>query len=182
MILDYLKDMLSYILFLMLILIISYIIVKIIFKTKPNSRAKTLLYGLFLNISKADIISYAEIYISLTFIIWSILFSNNYTVVFLDYHFYIILFCKFIFDIVNGRVIKLFTDLLNTFVLYGIFFIKSGFYKYMTTIYDPWYITLTYIMIIVFTIIYGLYLSFRDLNIVVMGNKYLKNREDLYED
>ena len=84
---NYSKEIFGYLIFVLIFtLITSFIIDKIISK-EGETKSKILLFGTLEQLTNINIISYCLLYINFTFFIWSILFSNSYKMITLDYHF-----------------------------------------------------------------------------------------------
>lgn len=174
---NYSKEIFGYLIFVLIFtLITSFIIDKIISK-EGETKSKILLFGTLEQLTSINIISYCLLYINFTFFIWSILFSNSYKMITLDYHFYMLLFSMLVFDIINGKVFKIIFDIVNNIILFFILYMKVGFYEYTTSVNMSFYAIILYIIIIIFGILYQTYFTVRNIDYLLKSDKYLK-RED----
>lgn len=153
------------------ILLITYFLFK---KFNPKGR-KLKIYGIFLGLSNLNTISISLLGVRYIFFVYC-LFQNDYVSIFEDVHFYFLLIPGILYNLLNKRYFNILLDSLNSVILYFVLFSKMIFHDYIFTVQSVWYVVLIYILLLIFTFIYGTYFMVKDVDYVLKKNKYIQRK------
>ena len=154
-----------------LIIALTFLILK---KFNPKGR-KLKIYGIFLGLTTMNTISISLLLVRYIFFIYC-LFQNHYVSIFEDVHFYFLLIPGILYNLLNKRYFYILLDSLNSIILYFVLFSKMIFHDYIFTVQSVWYVVLIYILLLIFTFIYGTYFMVKDVDYVLKKNKYIQRK------
>ena len=154
-----------------LIIILTFFILK---KFNPKGR-KLKIYGIFLGLTTTNTISISLIVVRYLFFIYC-LFQNHYVSIFEDVHFYFFLISDILYNLLNKIHFNILLDSLNSVILYFILFSKMVFHDYIFTVQNVWYVVLIYVLLLIFTFVYGTYFTIKDIDYVVKKNKHIQRK------
>ena len=154
-----------------LIIALTFLILK---KFNPKGR-KLKIYGIFLGLTTMNTISISLLLVRYIFFIYC-LFQNHYVSIFEDVHFYFLLIPGILYNLLNKRYFNILLDSLNSVILYFVLFSKMIFHDYIFTVQSVWYVVLIYILLLIFTFIYGTYFMVKDVDYVLKKNKYIQRK------
>lgn len=175
----YYSSKLFYFILSFLVIVILIMIFSKIFLRKYDTRGSKLkLYGLFLGLTTKDVFSLSLLTIRYIFFIWC-LYANDYTRIYEDIYFYILLVPNIFYDIINKKYLNIIGDVLNNVIIYFALFFKMILHNYLIDVDKIWYVALVYGVLIIFTMIYGSYFYFKDIDYLMKENKYIKKKIDL---
>lgn len=159
-----------FLLFFLIVTILSILFYNTYLKKSKN----TIIPGILLNSNKIKILSLSMLYVHYVFYLYFTLLSNDVSSIFLDYNFYMIAIPLLLFDIINGKIIRVIVDIIKSIILYYLVFIKIGFSKYI--IYSSGTLTLKLLTILLcaLAIIYDTYIVLKYLK-GLMRREYEKN-------
>lgn len=164
-----LKDFMFYLYFFPLFMFVVLIVFKI--KKRDISDKTIPFYGKYIGLSNKNIISLTLLFLYYYLIIVSI-FVNNFSIL----HLIIFLIPIVLFNIINFYFIRLFIDILNTFILYVLLYSKVIFYNYMIDVGEYWYVILLYGLLCLFIFAYVSFLFFRRFRMIIKQSKYISKK------
>ena len=148
-----------------LIIALTFLILK---KFNPKGR-KLKIYGIFLGLTTMNTISISLLLVRYIFFIYC-LFQNHYVSIFEDVHFYFLLIPGILYNF------YILLDSLNSIILYFVLFSKMIFHDYIFQVQSVWYVVLIYILLLIFTFVYGTYFTIKDIDYVVKKNKHIQRK------
>ena len=154
-----------------LIIALTFFILK---KFNPKGR-KLKIYGIFLGLTTMNTISISLLLVRYIFFIYC-LFQNHYVSIFEDVHFYFLLIPGILYNLLNKRYFYILLDSLNSIILYFVLFSKMIFHDYIFQVQSVWYVVLIYILLLIFTFVYGTYFTIKDIDYVVKKNKHIQRK------
>lgn len=154
-----------------LIIALTFLILK---KFNPKGR-KLKIYGIFLGLTTMDTISISLLLVRYIFFIYC-LFQNHYVSIFEDVYFYFLLIPGILYNLLNKRYFYILLDSLNSIILYFVLFSKMIFHDYIFQVQSVWYVVLIYILLLIFTFVYGTYFTIKDIDYVVKKNKHIQRK------
>ncbi len=154
-----------------LIIALTFLILK---KFNPKGR-KLKIYGIFLGLTTMNTISISLLLVRYIFFIYC-LFQNHYVSIFEDVHFYFLLIPGILYNLLNKRYFYILLDSLNSIILYFVLFSKMIFHDYIFQVQSVWYVVLIYILLLIFTFVYGTYFTIKDIDYVVKKNKHIQRK------
>ena len=154
-----------------LIIALTFLILK---KFNPRGR-KLKIYGIFLGLTTMNTISISLLLVRYIFFIYC-LFQNHYVSIFEDVHFYFLLIPGILYNLLNKRYFYILLDSLNSIILYFVLFSKMIFHDYIFQVQSVWYVVLIYILLLIFTFVYGTYFTIKDIDYVVKKNKHIQRK------
>ncbi len=162
-------------LYFFIILLVLVILFHFVLKNFNPYGKKIKIYGLFLGLGNKEILSLSITTVHYVFFLWC-LFANNFERIYQDIYFYILLFSSISFNLLNRRYLNIFTDIINTIIIYIALYTKMIFIEYLITIDILWYVILIVVLLMIFIIIYGSYLYIKDIEYLLKKNKYVKKK------
>lgn len=153
------------------ITVILSIILKILINSKKTSKLKVLIIGLLNNNSILNNISYSLLYLFVIFTTWFIIFNTDFSNYIYNWNFYYLLIPIIIYDIINGKILRIVIDILEVLGIFYLNYLKYGFVLYTKVVSSAWYIKVVCGLTNVFLIILTILIGFVHL-------KYLEERKD----
>ena len=131
------------------------------------------IYGLFLDLDTRSLIAIASITINYLFLVWCSFSFTDLNVIYIS----IIVMLVMISDIALEDFKKMFIDLGLSFVNCIAIKVIYIIFNYIHTEAFSYILLLTLFLLILFVFLYYTYNLFRQLNNIVVNNKYLKNKK-----
>lgn len=158
------KGIFSYFIFASVFIVLISII--FFFATKKYSKNKVKFFGLFTSLTNRNIIVISTFVINLTLVLFFAVCPHYYN----DFVMYMIIANAVISMIVSLNIHMIFSSIVYTFI--SIFSLKiiNLVYNYLTSIYYNRLIFILAIIFIIMVIIYELFITFRQLEIVLRKN------------
>lgn len=154
-----------------LITVVLSIILKILINSKKNNKFKVLIIGLLNNNSIFDNISYSLLYLFVIFTTWFIFFNQDYSNYIYNWNFYYLLIPLIIYDIINGKILRIVIDILEVLGIFYLNYLKYGFILYTKIVTSAWYIKVICNLTSIFLTILTILIGFRHL-------KYIEERKE----
>ena len=168
-ILYYLSKVLPYLVLFPLFAVLLLLALYIIFKIKANNNSMVL-YGLFYNLSKKDILLLALIFTEFI-VVMETSFVMNFT-----YLLFLFLFTPILlYVIINMDIISLVRNVIIISFLLLLYFFGRVFLYYYSYVNSSWYILMIYIMLLVFIFVIDLYMLIK--NIISLIDKIYKKEK-----
>ncbi|MEE3342531.1 MAG: hypothetical protein VZS44_00360 [Bacilli bacterium] len=131
------------------------------------------IYGLFLDLDNRSLIAIASLTINYLFLVWCSFSFTDLNIIYAA----IIILLVMVSDIVLDDFKKMFIDLLLSFINLGAIKIIYIIFNYINKEAFSYILLLTLFLLILFVFLYYTYNLFRQLNNIVVNNKYLKNKK-----
>ena len=131
------------------------------------------IYGLFLDLDTRSLIAIASLTINYLFLVWCSFSFTDLNIIYVA----IIILLVMVTDIVLDDFKKMFVDIGLSFVNCGAIKIIYIIFNYLHTEAFSYILLLTLFLLILFVFLYYTYNLFRQLNNIVVKNKYLKNKK-----
>lgn len=160
-----------FLMFFGIVTILISIALKRLINSNKDSKLKVLLMGFLSNNSILNNISYSLLYLFVIFTIWFILFNGDYSNYIYNWNFYYLLIPIVIYDIINGRVLRIIVDVLEVLIIFYLNYLKYGFVLYTKVVNNAWYIKVICGLTDIFLIILVILIYFVHL-------KYLEEKKD----
>lgn len=159
----------NFFLFFAVFVLLVLIITDIYIKKFDIKKEKLRLYGMFLNLSNVQIISFTLITLRFVYIFYSFINigSNYMTLTF-------IMFLTIAYNIINIRALNIFFDSIVSVIIYLIILSKDIFIDYIIHVNAIWYAVILFILATLFGITVSLYLYIRDIMYILKKNIYVK--------
>lgn len=159
----------NFFLFFAVFVLLVLIITDIYIKKFDIKKEKLRLYGMFLNLSNVQIISFTLITLRFVYIFYSFINigSNYMTLTF-------IMFLTIAYNIINIRALNIFFDSIVSVIIYLIILSKDIFIDYIIHVNAIWYAVILFILATLFGITVSLYLYIRDIMYILRKNIYVK--------
>lgn len=159
----------NFFLFFAVFVLLVLIITDIYIKKFDIKKEKLRLYGMFLNLSNVQIISFTLITLRFVYIFYSFINigSNYMTLTF-------IMFLTIVYNIINIRALNIFFDSIVSVIIYLIILSKDIFIDYIIHVNAIWYAVILFILATLFGITVSLYLYIRDIMYILKKNIYVK--------
>lgn len=159
----------NFFLFFAVFVLLVLIITDIYIKKFDMKKEKLRLYGMFLNLSNVQIISFTLITLRFVYIFYSFINigSNYMTLTF-------IMFLTIVYNIINIRALNIFFDSIVSVIIYLIILSKDIFIDYIIHVNAIWYAVILFILATLFGITVSLYLYIRDIMYILKKNIYVK--------
>lgn len=159
----------NFFLFFAVFVLLVLIITDIYIKKFDIKKEKLRLYGMFLNLSNVQIISFTLITLRFVYIFYSFINigSNYMTLTF-------IMFLTIVYNIINIRALNIFFDSIVSVIIYLIILSKDIFIDYIIHVNAIWYAVILFILATLFGITVSLYLYIRDIMYILRKNIYVK--------
>lgn len=159
----------NFFLFFAVFVLLVLIITDIYIKKFDMKKEKLRLYGMFLNLSNVQIISFTLITLRFVYIFYSFINigSNYMTLTF-------IMFLTIAYNIINIRALNIFFDSIVSVIIYLIILSKDIFIDYIIHVNAIWYAVILFILATLFGITVSLYLYIRDIMYILRKNIYVK--------
>ena len=170
---DYFFEINDFLIYFYLFPVFILILIIYFYLNKKRINNKTIsFFGMFMGLSKANIISLALLLLYYYLILVSIIVND-----FSYLNFLILLVPAICFNIINFNILRFLLDLLNTSVIFILLRSKSIFYYYMIDVGNYWYITLLYGLVCIFIFSYATVIFYRRFKIILNTNKYVKKSQ-----
>ena len=159
----------NFFLFFAVFVLLVLIITDIYIKKFDMKKEKLRIYGMFLNLSNVQIISFTLITLRFVYIFYSFINigSNYMTLTF-------IMFLTIAYNIINIRALNIFFDSIVSVIIYLIILSKDIFIDYIIHVNAIWYAVILFILATLFGITVSLYLYIRDIMYILRKNIYVK--------
>ena len=159
----------NFFLFFAVFVLLVLIITDIYIKKFDMKKEKLRIYGMFLNLSNVQIISFTLITLRFVYIFYSFINigSNYMTLTF-------IMFLTIVYNIINIRALNIFFDSIVSVIIYLIILSKDIFIDYIIHVNAIWYAVILFILATLFGITVSLYLYIRDIMYILRKNIYVK--------
>ena len=159
----------NFFLFFAVFVLLVLIITDIYIKKFDMKKEKLRLYGMFLNLSNVQIISFTLITLRFVYIFYSFINigSNYMTLTF-------IMFLTIAYNIINIRALNIFFESIVSVMIYLIILSKDIFIDYIIHVNAIWYAVILFILATLFGITVSLYLYIRDIMYILRKNIYVK--------
>ena len=159
----------NFFLFFAVFVLLVLIITDIYIKKFDMKKEKLRIYGMFLNLSNVQIISFTLITLRFVYIFYSFINigSNYMTLTF-------IMFLTIVYNIINIRALNIFFDSIVSVIIYLIILSKDIFIDYIIHVNAIWYAVILFILATLFGITVSLYLYIRDIMYILKKNIYVK--------
>lgn len=154
-------------------LIILFIFFSIYSKKFKITEKNASIYGLFLDLDTRSLIAISSITINYLFLVWCSFSFTDLNIIYIS----IIILLVMISDIVQDDFKKLFIDLGMSIINCGAIKIIYIIFNYIHKEAFSYILLLTLFLLILFVFLYYTYNLLRQLNNVVVNNKYLKNKK-----
>ena len=129
-----------FLMFFGIITVLISVVLKVIINSNKNSKLKVFFMGLLSNNSVLNDMSCSLLYLFVIFTIWFILFNSDYSNYIYNWNFYYLLIPIVIYDIINGRVLRIVIDVLEVLIIFYLNYLKYGFVLYTKVVNNAWYI------------------------------------------
>lgn len=160
-----------YLMFFGIITVLISVVLKVIINSNKNSKLKVFFMGLLSNNSVLNDMSCSLLYLFVIFTIWFILFNEDYSNFIYNWNFYYLLIPIVIYDIINGKILRIIIDVLEVLVIFYLNYLKYGFVLYTRIVNNAWYIKVICGLTDIFLIILVILICFVHL-------KYLEEKKD----
>lgn len=167
----------NFFLFFAVFVLLVLIITDIYIKKFDIKKEKLRLYGMFLNLSNVQIISFTLITLRFVYIFYSFINigSNYMTLTF-------IMFLTIVYNIINIRALNIFFDSIVSVIIYLIILSKDIFIDYIIHVNAIWYAVILFILATLFGITVSLYLYIRDIMYILKKNIYVKKEAEKIDE
>lgn len=167
----------NFFLFFAVFVLLVLIITDIYIKKFDIKKEKLRLYGMFLNLSNVQIISFTLITLRFVYIFYSFINigSNYMTLTF-------IMFLTIAYNIINIRALNIFFDSIVSVIIYLIILSKDIFIDYIIHVNAIWYAVILFILATLFGITVSLYLYIRDIMYILKKNIYVKKEAEKIDE
>lgn len=167
----------NFFLFFAVFVLLVLIITDIYIKKFDMKKEKLRLYGMFLNLSNVQIISFTLITLRFVYIFYSFINigSNYMTLTF-------IMFLTIVYNIINIRALNIFFDSIVSVIIYLIILSKDIFIDYIIHVNAIWYAVILFILATLFGITVSLYLYIRDIMYILKKNIYVKKEAEKIDE
>lgn len=153
-------------------LVVIFISFKIFCKNFKFDSKKIEIYGLLLNLNTTSLFSISCITINYIFLVWCTIGFNGLNIIYIAFT----LMLSLLSDIINDNFKKIPITLLFTAANCAAIQITYMIYNYLTKEYFSYILLLVLILLILFVFLYYTYNLFREINNIVIKNKYLKKK------
>lgn len=167
----------NFFLFFAVFVLLVLIITDIYIKKFDMKKEKLRIYGMFLNLSNVQIISFTLITLRFVYIFYSFINigSNYMTLTF-------IMFLTIVYNIINIRALNIFFDSIVSVIIYLIILSKDIFIDYIIHVNAIWYAVILFILATLFGITVSLYLYIRDIMYILKKNIYVKKEAEKIDE
>lgn len=167
----------NFFLFFAVFVLLVLIITDIYIKKFDMKKEKLRIYGMFLNLSNVQIISFTLITLRFVYIFYSFINigSNYMTLTF-------IMFLTIAYNIINIRALNIFFDSIVSVIIYLIILSKDIFIDYIIHVNAIWYAVILFILATLFGITVSLYLYIRDIMYILKKNIYVKKEAEKIDE
>ena len=167
----------NFFLFFAVFVLLVLIVTDIYIKKFDIKKEKLRLYGMFLNLSNVQIISFTLITLRFIYIFYSFINigSNYMTLTF-------IMFLTIVYNIINIRALNIFFDSIVSVIIYLIILSKDIFIDYIIHVNAIWYAVILFILATLFGITVSLYLYIRDIMYILKKNIYVKKEAEKIDE
>lgn len=157
----------------MVFLVILLIFFTIYSKKFKITEKNASIYGLFLDLDTRSLISIASLTINYLFLVWCSFSFTDLNIIYIA----IIILLVMISDIALEDFNKMFVDLGLSIINLGAIKVIYIIFNYIHKEAFSYILLLTLFLLILFVFLYYTYNLFRQLNNIVVNNKYLKNKK-----
>ena len=171
---DNIRDSLFYFsLVAILFLIIIFVVFRIFLKKFKFTNKNIEIYGLLLNLDTVSLLSIATTTVNYLFLVWWTISFQGLNIIFVAVTLLLVIISDALLDNFN----KLWVSLLFTGVTCGAIQIIYLLFNYLTTEKFNFMLLLILFLVILFVFLYYTYNLLRNINNIVVKNKYLKNKK-----
>ena len=160
-----------FLMFFGIITVLISVVLKVIINSNKNCKLKVFFIGLLSNNSVLNDMSCSLLYLFVIFTIWFILFNEDYSNFIYNWNFYYLLIPIVIYDIINGKILRIIIDVLEVLAIFYLNYLKYGFVLYTRIVNNAWYIKVICGLTDIFLIILVILICFVHL-------KYLEEKKD----
>lgn len=131
------------------------------------------LYGLLLNLNTTSLISIAAITINYLFLIWCLISFKGINVIYIAITLILVLISDAVIDNFKGLFLSIFLTIINCVAIHIVYLIFS----YITKEVFSMMLFIIMVLVIIFVFLYLTYNLFRQINNIVVKNKYLRKKK-----
>ena len=154
-------------------LIVIAIIFRIFSKNFKLKKKNIELYGLFLNLDTISLISIASLTINYLFLVWCTVSFNGLNIIYISITLILVFLSDAVIDNFKGLPISLSLTVVNCIAIEIIYLI----YNHLTKNNFSFLLTIILILVTLFVFLYYTYNLLRQINNIVIKQKYLKNKK-----
>lgn len=168
------QNELYYFLGVAIIFIISIAIIFRIFSKKFKFNSKNIeLYGLLLNLNNSSLISISAMTIYYLFVVFCTISFHGMNIIYLSIILILVLISEAVIDNFKGLPVSLLLALFNCGAIHVVYLL----YDYIVNEKFSYLLLIILALVILFVFLYDTYSLFRNINNIVVKNKFLKNKK-----
>lgn len=156
-----------------IVLIVVAVIFSIFCKKFKFNEKNIELYGLFLNLDTVSLISIASLTICYLFLVWCTISFTGLNVIYIAFITILVIISDVVIDNFKKLPISLLLTVIDCIAIQVIYMI----YEYLTKTDFSYFLLIILILVIIFVFLYYTYNLFRQINNIVVRNKYLKDKQ-----
>lgn len=131
------------------------------------------IYGLLLNLNTSSLISIATITINYLFLVWCLISFQGMNVIYIAITLILVLLSEAVIDHFKGLPLSLLLSIVNCIAIHVVYLI----FHYITVEHFSYLLLVVMGLVLIFVFLYFTYYLFRQINNIVVKNKYLKNKK-----
>lgn len=131
------------------------------------------IYGLLLNLNTPSLISIATTTINYLFLVWWMISFNGVNIIYIAITLVLVLISDAVIDNFNGLPLSMLLAGVNCLGIHIVYLI----YEYVTKETLSYLLIIVLALVIIFIFLYFTYNLFKQINNIVIKNKYLKNKK-----
>ena len=149
------------------------IIFKIFCKNFKFNNKNVELYGLLLNLNNSSLISISAMTIYYLFVVFCTISFHGMNIIYLSIILILVLISEAVIDNFKGLPLSILLALINCGAIHIVYLL----YDYITKEKFSYLLLIILCLVILFVFLYDTYSLFRNINNIVLKNKYLKNKK-----
>ena len=131
------------------------------------------IYGLLLNLNTTSLVSIATITINYLFLVWWMISFNGANIIYIAITLVLVLISEAVIDNFKGLPLSMLLSGINCAGIHIVYLI----YQYVTQEASSYILLVVLVLVVIFIFLYFTYNLFRQINNIVIKNKYLKNKK-----
>lgn len=156
-----------------IVLVVVAILFNVFCKKFKFNQKNVELYGLLMSLDTVSLLSIAAQTICYLFLVWCTVTFTGLNVIYITFIAILVIIGDVVIDNFNKLPISLLLTVVDCVAIEVIYLI----YNYLTTIMFSYFLLVILILVIIFVFLYYTYNFFRQINNIVVKNKYLKDKQ-----